>query len=249
MATWMATPGLALLGRRGPALPQDGVSRRRRSLAGTIEISLEPSVAQRHALNYWPRIPSANRTALAEPMQEIVSMLRDPAYHVHGRRAGAHPRARHAPGLAGVRALSHPGAVRCELAARRAGCERGPQHRVEGGRHLRPFSRTSIRCGRPAGATRVRERARHDAPRPPRARRRGAHASARSGHPPQRRPSGSSAARPPRSWRWSACAARRRSPDSEGATRPRLWCLCTISSTGSDQKKERWLPSVSTKTR
>ena len=80
MATWIATPGLALLGRRGPALPQDGVSRRRRRLAGTIEISLAPSIAQRHALNYWPRIPSANRTALAEPMQDIVSMLRDPAY-------------------------------------------------------------------------------------------------------------------------------------------------------------------------
>jgi hypothetical protein len=80
MATWIATPGLALLGRRGPALPQDGVSRRRRSLAGTIEISLEPSVAQRHALNYWPRIPTANRAALAEPMREIVSMLRDPAF-------------------------------------------------------------------------------------------------------------------------------------------------------------------------
>ena len=80
MATWIATPGLALLGRRGPALPQDGVSRRRRSLAGTIEISLEPSLAQRHTLNYWPRIPYANRTALAEPMQEIVSMLRDPEF-------------------------------------------------------------------------------------------------------------------------------------------------------------------------
>jgi hypothetical protein len=70
---------LALLRGRGPALPQDGVSRRRRSLAGTIEISLEPSVAQRHALNYWPRIPHANRAVLAEPMREIVSLLRDPA--------------------------------------------------------------------------------------------------------------------------------------------------------------------------
>jgi hypothetical protein len=79
MATWIATPGLALLGRRGPALPQDGVSRRRRSLAGTIEISLERSTVQRHALNYWPRIPHENRVALAEPMQQIVSLLRDPA--------------------------------------------------------------------------------------------------------------------------------------------------------------------------
>jgi hypothetical protein len=78
MATWIATPGLALLGRRGPAPSQDGVSRRRRSLAGTVEVSLEPSDAQRHTLNYWPRIPLANRAALTEPMQEIVSMLRDP---------------------------------------------------------------------------------------------------------------------------------------------------------------------------
>ena len=74
--------GFGIARAPGARARQDGVSRRRRSLAGTIEVSLAPSVAQRHALNYWPRIPSANRTALAEPMGEIVAMLRDPAFTV-----------------------------------------------------------------------------------------------------------------------------------------------------------------------
>jgi hypothetical protein len=78
MATWTAAPAIALLGRRPQAASERAVSRRRRSLAGTIEISLEPSLAQRHTLNYWPRIPYANRVALAEPMQQLIAMLRDP---------------------------------------------------------------------------------------------------------------------------------------------------------------------------
>jgi hypothetical protein len=55
-----------------------GVSRGRWSLAGTLEISLETAVTPRHAMDYWPRIPYPNRVAVAEPMQEIVAMLRDP---------------------------------------------------------------------------------------------------------------------------------------------------------------------------
>jgi hypothetical protein len=79
MATWIAAPGPAFLGRRPQTVSRRGVSRRRWSLAGTLEISLEPALAPQHTLSYWPRIPYANRVAIAEPMQEIVSLLRDPA--------------------------------------------------------------------------------------------------------------------------------------------------------------------------
>ena len=59
-----------------------GVSRSRWSLAGTLEVSLETALTPRHAMDYWPRIPYPNRVAVAEPMQEIVSMLRDPAVEI-----------------------------------------------------------------------------------------------------------------------------------------------------------------------
>ena len=67
MATWTEAPG---------------VSRNRWSLAGTLEISLETSLTPRHVMNYWPRIPYPNRLAVAEPMREIVAMLRDPAVEI-----------------------------------------------------------------------------------------------------------------------------------------------------------------------
>jgi len=59
-----------------------GVSRGRWSLAGTLEISLETALTPRHAMNYWPRIPYPNRVAVAEPMREIVSMLRNPGVEI-----------------------------------------------------------------------------------------------------------------------------------------------------------------------
>jgi hypothetical protein len=82
MATWTAAPGLAFLGRKPQTVSRRGVSRSRWNLAGALEISLEPALAPRHAMSYWPRIPYANRVAVAEPMQEIVSMLRDPAVEI-----------------------------------------------------------------------------------------------------------------------------------------------------------------------
>jgi hypothetical protein len=78
MATWTAAPEPAFLARK----PQGGVSRSRWNLAGTLEISLDPALAPRRAMNYWPRVPYPNRVAVAEPMQEIVSMLRDPAVDI-----------------------------------------------------------------------------------------------------------------------------------------------------------------------
>lgn len=61
--------------------PQE-VSRRRRRLAGTLEILIEPALARRPRLNWWPRIPKAARDVLAKPMQEIVSLLRDPGIEI-----------------------------------------------------------------------------------------------------------------------------------------------------------------------
>ena len=46
----------------------EGVSRKRRRLAATLEIALEPQHAVRHGLRTWPRIPQANRVAVAEPL-------------------------------------------------------------------------------------------------------------------------------------------------------------------------------------
>jgi hypothetical protein len=57
---------------------QRGVSSRRRSVAAALEITLDPQLARRRALLYWPRIPRDNRAAVSEPLQEIVALLRDP---------------------------------------------------------------------------------------------------------------------------------------------------------------------------
>jgi hypothetical protein len=78
MATSTAAPTLGLPRRSSDSVATRGVSRRRWNLAGTLEISLEPALAPRRSLGYWPRIPYANRIAIAEPMKEIVSLLRDP---------------------------------------------------------------------------------------------------------------------------------------------------------------------------
>ena len=81
MATWIAAPRPPLL-RRSRAAPRRAVSRRRWNLAATLEILLDPAHAPGPRLNYWPRLPSANRAALAEPVQEIVAVLRDPGCEV-----------------------------------------------------------------------------------------------------------------------------------------------------------------------
>jgi hypothetical protein len=82
MATWIAAPRPPLLRRGSHAAPRRAVSRRRWSLAATVEILLDPAHAPGPRLNYWPRIPAANRVALAEPMQEIVTVLRDPGCEI-----------------------------------------------------------------------------------------------------------------------------------------------------------------------
>ncbi len=74
MATWTAR-------HKPPTLPSR-LSRRRKSLAATLEIALEPRHAVRRGLLTWPRIPQANRVAVSEPLREVASLLRDPAVTV-----------------------------------------------------------------------------------------------------------------------------------------------------------------------
>ena len=58
---------------------------RRRRLAGILETALDPRYPLRHGLHLWPRIPVANRAALAEPLQELVTLLRDPSITIPKR--------------------------------------------------------------------------------------------------------------------------------------------------------------------
>jgi hypothetical protein len=81
MATTMATRQvLPPWGRHMAA--QRGAPSRRRSVAAALEITLDPQLARRRALLFWPRIPRANRAAVTEPLQEILFILRDPAITV-----------------------------------------------------------------------------------------------------------------------------------------------------------------------
>ena len=47
-----------------------------------LEILVDPTLAPRRRFNHWPRIPYANRVAMAEPLQEIASLLRDPEIEI-----------------------------------------------------------------------------------------------------------------------------------------------------------------------
>ena len=78
MATW-AAPSQAVPRRFQRTRGEPGVSRGRRRLAGTLEISLDPKLAMRRGLVYWPHIPWENRVAMSEAMEEIVLLLRNPA--------------------------------------------------------------------------------------------------------------------------------------------------------------------------
>ena len=79
MPTWTAPhQPLTLPSRASRRAANATVSRNRRSLAVTLEIALEPRHAVRRGLRTWPRMPLANRVAVAKPLREIVSLLRDP---------------------------------------------------------------------------------------------------------------------------------------------------------------------------
>ena len=65
-------------GRTRQRAAQQRFLRRRRRLAEILESALDPRYPLRHGVRAWPRIPSANRAAVAEPLQHIVALLRDP---------------------------------------------------------------------------------------------------------------------------------------------------------------------------
>jgi hypothetical protein len=81
MATW-AVPSQVVPRRYRQTRTEWDVSRGRKRLAGTLEISLDPQLARRRGLLHWPHIPCANRVAMAEPMEEIVLLLRNPAVSI-----------------------------------------------------------------------------------------------------------------------------------------------------------------------
>ena len=58
------------------------VSRGRRYLAGTLEMTLQPRYAARRGLRSWPRVPHDNRDAAAAPVREIISLLRNPSVSI-----------------------------------------------------------------------------------------------------------------------------------------------------------------------
>ena len=53
--------------------------RQRQRLAGTLEMTLQPRHSVRRRLPDWPRIPHDNRDAAAEPLRQIIAVLRDPS--------------------------------------------------------------------------------------------------------------------------------------------------------------------------
>ena len=54
------------------------VSRRRRTTANALELTLEPTIAMRRGMRTWPRVPKANRVVVVERVAEIAALLRDP---------------------------------------------------------------------------------------------------------------------------------------------------------------------------
>jgi hypothetical protein len=71
--------------RTRQTIAQQRFLRRRQKLATILESELDPRYPLRHGLRSWARIPSANRAAVAGPLQEIVGLLRDPAITVSER--------------------------------------------------------------------------------------------------------------------------------------------------------------------
>ena len=74
----IATTTHTLRARAVRTIAPGRISRRRRNLAETLELTLEPMIAMRRGLRTWPRVPKANRAVVAEPLAEIVALLRDP---------------------------------------------------------------------------------------------------------------------------------------------------------------------------
>ena len=90
MATWTAAPSLALLGRSPEA------ARARRRLAQAVEprrhardLARARACAAAHASATGRAFRTRTASAIAEPMQEIVSLLRDPDIEIPDEALGA----------------------------------------------------------------------------------------------------------------------------------------------------------------
>jgi hypothetical protein len=79
------TPGLTLPRRTRQTVARERFLRRRQKLAAILESELDALHPLRHGLRSWERIPRANRTAVAESLHEIVTLLRDPAVTIPER--------------------------------------------------------------------------------------------------------------------------------------------------------------------
>jgi hypothetical protein len=66
-------------------IAQQRFLRRRRTLAAILESALDPRYPLGHGLRSSLRIPGANRTAVAEPLLDVATLLRDPAVTIPKR--------------------------------------------------------------------------------------------------------------------------------------------------------------------
>ena len=71
--------------RTRQTVAQERFLRRRRKLASILESELDPRHPLKHGLRSAERIPPVNRAAVAEPLQDIVALLRDPAVTIPER--------------------------------------------------------------------------------------------------------------------------------------------------------------------
>ena len=79
------TRTLPLPRRTRQTVAQERFLRRRRKLAAIVESELDPRHPLKHGLRSSERIPPANRATVAESLQDIVTMLRDPAVTIPER--------------------------------------------------------------------------------------------------------------------------------------------------------------------
>jgi hypothetical protein len=63
--------------RTRQTIAQERVVRRRHNLAAILESALDPRSPLRHRVDAWPRMQAANRAAVAEPLAQIATLLRD----------------------------------------------------------------------------------------------------------------------------------------------------------------------------
>ncbi len=79
MTTWIASRHTLEHETEAAGERSRGRAWQRQALAGTLEQTLQPRHSVCGGLPAWPRVPHDNRDAAAEPLREIIAVLRDPA--------------------------------------------------------------------------------------------------------------------------------------------------------------------------